>query len=175
MHDLHPNRIEVTGYHGKCGGDLDGASFNGNEVYFAPEGEIASTYAEHMCLNGPVKYNYTVMNDEATNKEAFMGANPVVFKVVLTLEKAVTLDTDTITKIAKSMGIDAAKIQRFVEDFEDSGTAERESIFSWIRANGFDGVVLLKDLMPVAAGGDWDWVTSYVAFDPSKQVRFALS
>ncbi len=169
------NRIDLVVYHGKVGGDLEGNTFRGDLVFFAPTGEIASTYAEHQCMNGSVDYGFSDRNDDAANDAAFLGANPVVYKARLSIERPAVLDAALVSKIAIELGVAVEKIERFVEDFNDALADERDAVFTWVKANGYDGAVLPLDQMPVCAGGDWDWYTSYVAFEPATQVRFALS
>lgn len=169
------NRIDLVAYHGKCGGALIGDSFTGEAVFFSPTSDGASTYAEHICLNGDVDYGYTLENDDVKNTNAFLSANPVVYPVRLVIENPAKLNGEFIWKIAKAIGIAENNRARFVADFEDSSSAEREAVFAWLRSRGYDGAVIENDLMPVCAGGDWEFQTSYVSFQPDVQVTFILS
>lgn len=175
MEFCNPNRIDLVVYHGKCGGDIEGNAFRGDAVFFAPDGEIASTFAEHVCMNGDVDYGYEDRGDGSFDEAAFLGSNAVVYKVRLKLENPAYLDAKLITKIANEAGVSAKKIGRFVEDFEDSCPVERKIVFAWVKSHGYDGAILAKDMMPVCAGGDSQWVPSYASFDPSTQVTFVLS
>jgi hypothetical protein len=171
----NPNRIDLVVYHGKCGGDLEGSTFRGETVFFAPTGDLASNYAEHVCMNGEVEYGYDTSEDESVMDAAFLGSNPVVYKVHLTLENPAHLDAEFISKIARESGVDAKRIGRFVENFEDSCPDERKIVFAWVKSHGYEGAILDKDMMPLRAGGDSDWFTSYVSFNPSTQVKFILA
>lgn len=168
-------RLDLTVFHGKCGGDLDGSRFRGESVFFAPTAELASAYAEHVCMNGDVDFGYRAGNDAAANEAAFLGANPVVFPVRLVLDKPAVLTKELLAYIANDIGINAVKIDRYIEDFEDSCPEERDAIMEWLKKHGYDGAVLPMDLMPVDPGGDWDYFTSYVSFSPSTQVTFILA
>jgi hypothetical protein len=172
---FNSNRIDLVVYHGKCGGALNGDFFTGEAVFFAPTSNGAATYAEHICLNGDVDYGYSLENDEASNENAFLGANPVVYPVRLVLENPAILNGEFIWKIAAAIGIAEDKRERFVADFEDSNTAEREAVFAWLKARDYDGAVIENDLMPVCAGGDWEFQTVYVSFQPEAQVTFILT
>lgn len=155
--------------------DIEGSAFRGDAVFFAPTAELACTYAEHVYMNGDVDYGYEGQNDEAANETAFLGASPVVYKVRLTLENPAILDAELVSEIARELGVPTAKIGRFVEDFNDSVPTEREAVLAWVRKHGHDGAILPQDQMPVYAGGDWDWFTSYVSFNPATQVKFILA
>lgn len=171
----NPNRIDLVAYHGKCGGDIEGIAFRGETVFFAPTAELASTYAEHVCMNGDVDYGYDTNDDEAAMDEAFLGSNPVVYMVRLTLENPAYLDEALVSKIAIEAGVVFKKIGRFVENFEDSCPNERKIVFEWVKSHGYDGAIISKDMMPLRAGGDSDWFTSYVSFKPVDQVKFILA
>lgn len=154
------------GFHGRCGGDLDNGVFKGNAVFFAPSGEMASVFAEHIHLNR----DNDVFGDE------YLEAAPTVFPVLLTFENPVVVEQSLLRQIAANLGVKGdERITKFIEDFEDSSESERDQVFNWARQQGHDGVVILNDLMPVCAGGDWNFQTSYVAFEPEKQVKFYLS
>ncbi|ABD72132.1 hypothetical protein Rfer_4446 (plasmid) [Rhodoferax ferrireducens T118] len=169
------NRIDLVVYHGKCGGDIEGIAFRGEAVFFAPTAELASTYAEHVCMNGDVDYGYDTSEDEVAMDEAFLGSNPVVYKIHLRLENPAHLDETFVSKIAIESGVVSKKVGRFVENFEDSCPDERKIVFEWVKSHGYDGAVISKDMMPLRAGGDSDWFPSYVSFKPTDQVKFILA
>jgi hypothetical protein len=156
-------------YHAKNGGDLDGTNFRGSEVFFADRPVVAETYAEHCCYQdipsglAPDEYD-----------EAVLAAAPVVFPVILSLANAALMGRRKLRKIGREVGISEAKLERFADDFEDSGPTERETVFNWLRGKGYDGAILPRDLMPEFVGGDWHLTRSYVAFHPEHQVRFAI-
>lgn len=56
----------------------------------------------------------------------------------------------------------------FVEGFEDSETWARRLVFAEAHRLGHDSMIIERDLLPVEDfNGDWDYFTSYVAFDPN--------
>lgn len=156
----------LRAFHGRCGGALDGACFKGTAVYFAASGELASAFAEHIHMN----------RDCEVFGEDYLDAAPAVFPVLLTFENPVVFDRDLLRRVATELGVKGElQVLRFIKDFEDSNEAERGMVFNWARWQGHDGAVILNDLMPVCAGGDWAFRTSYVSFEPEKQVKFCLA
>lgn len=163
MTKSEPRVLNQLLFHAKLGGDLDGPTFNTNEVFFATSAQAALLYAEHVM----------VQSFDEDNQD-LLANGIVVFPVRLTLARPVVLDQETLSHIAATHGVPPAKVQRFVEDFEDSVPTERRIVFTWLRAQGFDGAILPLDSMPVFAGGDLCMRKSYVAFNSEAQVRFAL-
>lgn len=156
-------------YHAKNGGDLEGAHFRGPEVFFADCPVVAETYAEHCC------YHETPSDLSPSDyAEAVLAAGPVVFPVQLSMANPALLGRRKLRKIGREVGIPAAKLERFADDFEDSSPTEREVVFGWLRKQGYDGAILPRDLMPEFVGGDWHMTRSYVAFNPEQQVKFAI-
>lgn len=163
MKKSEPRVLNQLLFHAKLGGDLDGPTFNTSEVFFATSAQAALLYAEHVMVQ-------SFDND----KQDLLANGIVVFPVLLTLARPAFLDQETLSRIASANGVAPEKVQRFVEDFEDSVPGERQIVFAWLRDQCFDGAILPLDSMPVFAGGDLCMRKSYVAFNPEAQVRFAL-
>lgn len=77
-------------------------------------------------------------------------------------------------EIAKTLGIPDDDQDDFVANFEDSEAELRDQVFDLVRSQGHDGAIIVNDMTPEVAGGDWCFRTSYVAFEPRRQVRFAF-
>ena len=66
------------------------------------------------------------------------------------------------------------KVEKFADNFEDSFIEERDIILNYAKENGYDGLILPEDSLPVEClEGDWDLQPSYVVFS-SKQIHFHL-
>lgn len=164
MDDPMQNPIQVsrTGYHAKIGGDLDGRTFHDIPTYFAGSAHEAEMYAEHIAYNEGYE-------------EDFQDAGITIFKVHLEFRNAILLDRATLSVICGKLGITQPERERYIDKFEDSEQDERERVFAWVQAQGYDGAILPNDLMPIYAGGDWHMQESLVALNPEKQVSFAYS
>jgi hypothetical protein len=159
-------------YHAKHGGDIEGPNFKGSSIYFASSPKVAKVYAEHCWYNDVWCFQEKALGQF---ESAVLTAGIVVFPVHLSLENPAVLGRAKLRKIGKMLGIAAADLSRFANNFEDSNPDERNAVIDWVRQQGHDGAILPKDMMPKCAGGDWHLVKSYVAFHPERQVKFAIS
>jgi len=157
----------VTLFHAKMNGDIDGDHFRGNRVFFSANPDIATAYAEHCADNELLKAGID-------NKE-YQLLGITVFPVLVTFDNPAITDRHFLFEIGRDLGIDETNLSRFADNFEDSNEVEREAVFSWLQQRGHDSAILPNDSMPVFANGDWELQTSYVSFTPEKQVRFKIS
>lgn len=156
-------------FHAKNGGDIEGEHFWGDCVFFASCANVASTYAEHCFYQDAMG---TLGPDEYDN--ALHAAGTVVYPVLLSMTRPAFLSRRKLLRIGRDAGVADEKLERFADNFEDSDPMERETVFGWLRKNGYDGAILPRDLMPKHAGGDWQLSRSYVSFHPQHQVQFAI-
>ncbi|WP_409409891.1 hypothetical protein AAE485_15315 (plasmid) [Acidithiobacillus ferriphilus] len=156
-----PVLINHVGYHAKIGGDLDGGNFYDGPTFFALSAHEAEVYAEHIAYN--------------EGYERYEDAGITIFKAIITLSNAVVMDRITISRIYDQLKITTTERERFINNFEDSEQDERDMVFAWAKAQGYNGAMLPNDLMPVCAGGDWHMQQSLVAFYPEEQVIFTYS
>ncbi len=163
--DMEPSAFSGLLFHGKINGDLDGGEFHDRRTYFTSNPNVASIYAKHCALN----------NEACAGDDDFLSAEITIFPVILTLDNPALVNRDLLFAIGKERLVADQSLGRFADDFEDSLLYAREEVFSWLVENGYDGAILENDLMPVAAGGDWDFVTTYVSFYPLRQVAFKIS
>lgn len=160
-------------YHGRLGGDM--TALQDAPMYFYAEGEWSSVFSEHIFLNGEATYEIAsaAETEEAFNN-AYLAQTPIVFPLLVTIDKPVILDMPQLLAIAQELGVAEGACDTFVSEFEDSVLDYRERVFAWARSRGYSGAIIVNDMTPVVAGGDWGFRTSYVAFEPRKQVRFAF-
>lgn len=160
-------------YHGRLGGVFD--EFLDIPMYFYAQGELSSVFSEHIYLNGDTTWELAGATTDAQEYyETYLKQAPVVLLCQVTIERPVILDMDRLLEIAKELHVAEADRDKFVADFEDSDTRIREQVFCWARRNGYDGAIIANDMTPEAAGGDWCFRTSYVAFAAKKQVCFTF-
>ena len=160
-------------YHGRLGGEID--ALREEPMYFYAEGQLSSVFAEHIFINGDTYELAAAAGNESEYQSEFLAQAPVVFPVRVTMLNPVVLDMATLAKVATHYGLAADTVARFVADFEDSDPVRRAQVFDWARLQGHDGAIIVNDMTPEHAGGDWCFRTSYVAFHPPKQVVFAFS
>jgi hypothetical protein len=163
--------VNLLVFHARTGGDLDDGSFRNDEfdgVFFATSAVAASTYAEHAFM---VEYG----DDDGNYEEDLLNAGLVVFPVRITFENTAVLDRRMLKEIGFRLGVEISSLNTFVDHFEDSCTEERQQVFAWLRSSEFDSAYLPMDAMPIYPCGDHCLRESYVSFNPSSQVRFALS
>lgn len=98
-----------------------------------------------------------------------------VFPVLVTFKSPAIVGRDFLFEIGRELGVSADKLGRFADDFEDSVLGARNSVFDWLRGQGYDSAILPNDAMPDSPNGDWSLQKSYVSFNPKEQVRFKLS
>lgn len=155
----------VTLFHAKENGDIDGEFFRGNRVFFADNSDIASAYAEHRADN-------KLCGKSAYGSDDHLYLGITVFPVIVTFNNPAITDKVLLSEIGRDLNIQ--DLSKFVENFEDAYEEERNMVFSWLENNGFDSAIMPNDTMPVCANGDWNMQTSYVSFYPETQVRFKI-
>lgn len=160
-------------YHGRLGGDL--VDLQDAPMFFYANGDYSSVFSEHIFLNGDETYKVAAgAEDDSSFYDAYLAHAPVVFLCRVTIDNPIILDMARLLAIANELGIPESDHESFVADFEDSASANREQVFAWVQSQGYNGAVIVNDLTPVVAGGDWGFKPSYVAFDPKNQLRFAF-
>lgn len=155
-------------YHGRIGYELQELATR--PMFFYADGALSSVFAEHSFIMGDDTFRQAESaKNDAEYTDAFLANAPVVYMFRVNISRPVVLTKAQLNAIAAQLGV-TGDVQRFVENFEDSVQPERGQVFDWARENGFNGAIIIDDLTPEAAGGDWFYRTSYIAFDPPTQV-----
>lgn len=160
-------------YHGRLGGDIE--QLRDSPMYFYAEAQLSSVFSEHIFINGDTFELATQAQGNDEYARQFLMQAPTVFAMRVSFDNPVVLDMEKLTSLAEELGYGADARERFVADFEDSEESLRTRVFSWARDNGHDSAIIVNDMTPEYAGGDWCFRTSYVAFEPRRQVRFATA
>lgn len=173
---LPPEDARVVGrllYHGRLGGDL--GAIQETPMFFYAEGHLSSVFSEHIFMNGDATYRMAEdAENEAAFVESYLSQAPTIFPVRVTMDNPVILDMAKLVTIAEEFGVSISLQEKFVADFEDSDFELRNQVFEWARQKGHDGVIIVNDMTPGYAGGDWCFRTSYVALNPQRQVQLGL-
>lgn len=159
-------------YHGRLGGDMD--VLDDGPMFFYADAGLSSEFVEHKFINGDDTYEIaSAAEGNDAFYDAFLAHAPIVFPVLVSIDNPVVLDMTVLAELAADLGIAPNERDKFVAEFEDSNVEHRNLVFAWAKRQGYDGAVIVNDMTPEVAGGDWCFRTSYVAFNPQRQVRFA--
>lgn len=159
-------------YHGRLGGDL--GALEDSLMFFYDDAGLSSEFVEHKFINGDTYEIAATAQDDDEFYVAYLSQSPAIFPVRVSLGNPVVLDMRMLIQIATDLGIENNRHDNFVAEFEDSNIEHRKLVFGWAKKNGYDGAIIVNDMTPEVAGGDWCFRTSYVAFYPKRQVRFAF-
>lgn len=155
---------DFPAYHGTFEGRLKGDRFTDQATFFAHKPEISVAYAEHKAYSDHYEdfdldqYNYPI----------------TLYPVLLTFDNPAVTSREFLFDVGKDIGVKEEYLHKFADVFEDSDHMHRDLVFDYLKRKGYDAVIMPNDMMPECAGGDWDLQTSYVAFYPSKQIKFKL-
>lgn len=104
----------------------------------------------------------------------------LVFSAYLSMKKPLITTRDFLTQYAlkhvdfNQVDTIEEQVEKFADNFEDSFIEEREVILNYAKENGYDGLILPDDSLPIEClGGDFELQPSYVVFS-AKQIHFHL-
>jgi hypothetical protein len=139
-------------YHGSQG-NIKHFRKSGAGIFFAERPGAASAYA---------------IGQNHNNETVPRGAN--VLPVYLSLQNPLIIDDNWLNNFARRADPDPYKRGHdFRDDFVDSETYARESVFREAKRLGHDGLILTADMLPDEdMSGDWSEQIAYVVFSPTQ-------
>jgi hypothetical protein len=148
--------IDLPVYHAKLNGDLKDGKFEDKITFFSHEPEMAFAYVDSLAY---------------AEDSSPLFLNAVVFPCRLTVENLAVVNRSILFDIGRHTKI--SDLKKFADNFEDSISNERRVVFHELKLRGYDGALIMRDLMPNYYSEDYGFQSSYVSFFPTKQVKFS--
>jgi len=129
-------------------------------TFFAVTPKVANAYA--------LRYNEVYTDGSLVFSAYISMKNPLITTREFLTEYALNnVDFNRVDTIEE-------QAEKFADNFEDSFIGERDIILNYAKENGYDGLIIPEDSLPVEClGGDWDLQPAYAVFSAS-QIHFYL-
>lgn len=150
-----------TLYHGKVNSDI---FISPKYLYLYPNPENASVFAEHSFYNS----KGCSITSESEYFIKYLESNPVVIMLRASVSNTALIDFKFFEKYSKSILPVNCDVVDLFDKFEES--EYRNEFLDHLKEIGFDSAVILNDVSPEDAGGDWGYKESFILFYPDKQI-----